>query len=50
MCISSLKMIAHLTNQQVIHEIIALQILALFLENPTEDSIDMATDFLLECG
>lgn len=49
-CISSLKMIAHLINQQVIDELIALQLLSLFLENPTEDSIDVATDFMLECG
>lgn len=49
-CISSLKMIAHLINQQVVDELIALQLLSLFLENPTEDSIDVATDFMLECG
>ena len=43
-------MIAHLVNQQVIHELLALQLLALFLENPTEDSIEIATDFMIECG
>ena len=43
-------MIAHLVNQQVIHELLALQILALFLENATEDSIEMAADFMIECG
>lgn len=50
MCKSSLKFIAHLINQQVIHELLALQILALFLEEPTEDSIELAADFLIECG
>mmetsp|Transcript_13206 Transcript_13206/g.9275 ORF Transcript_13206/g.9275 Transcript_13206/m.9275 type:complete len:154 (-) Transcript_13206:1014-1475(-) len=43
-------MIAHLVNQQVVHELLALQILALFLESPTEDSVDMAVDFMIECG
>lgn len=43
-------MIAHLVNQQVVHELLALQILALFLENPSEDSIELACDFMTECG
>jgi len=43
-------MLAHLVNQQVIHELLALQILALFLESPTEDSVDMAADFMIQCG
>ena len=29
---------------------IALQMLALFLENPTEDSIELAVDFMIQCG
>jgi pre-mRNA-splicing factor CWC22 len=47
---SSLKFIAHLVNQQVIHELLALQILALFLESPTEDSIELAAEFFIDCG
>ena len=43
-------MIAHLVNQQVVFETLALEILFLFLENPTEDSVEMACDFLTECG
>lgn len=43
-------MIAHLVNQQVIHELLALQILAMFLETPTQDSILLACDFMAECG
>ena len=43
-------MIAHLVNQQVVHELLALEILALFLENPSEDSIELASDFMIECG
>ena len=44
------KMIAHLVNQQIVHELLALEILALYLENPTEDSIEMACEFMIECG
>ena len=40
-------MIAHLVNQQVVHELIALQMLALFLEDPTEDSVELATEFMI---
>ena len=43
-------MIAHLVNQQVLHEVVALEVLSLFLENPTEDSIEMAADFMIEAG
>jgi pre-mRNA-splicing factor CWC22 len=42
------KMIAHLVNQQVVHEVLALEVLSLFLENPTEDSIEMAADLMIE--
>lgn len=49
-CVGSLRFIAALVNQQVLHEIIALEILALLLENPTEDSIDLACAFMTECG
>ena len=49
-CMATTKMLAHLVNQQVLHEVIALEILSLFLENPTEDSIEMAADFMIEWG
>jgi len=47
---AAIRMLAHLVNQQVVHEILALEILALFLESPTEDSVEMACDFMTECG
>jgi pre-mRNA-splicing factor CWC22 len=50
MCIGSLKFIAHLFNQQVIHELLPLQIVSLLLEKATEDSIEIACDFVIECG
>ena len=43
-------MLAHLVNQQVVNETLALEILYLYLENPTDDSVEMACDFLTECG
>lgn len=42
--------IAHLTNQLVAHEILALQILALLLERPTDDSVEIAVGFMREVG
>ncbi|CAK9294670.1 unnamed protein product [Gordionus sp. m RMFG-2023] len=48
--LSSIKFIAHLINQRVAHEILALDILTILLENPTDDSIEVAIAFLKECG
>ena len=50
MCNSTTTFIAHLVNQQVAHEIIALQILVLLLERPTDDSIEIAVGFTREVG
>ena len=44
------KMLAHLVNHQVVHELLALEMLTLFLTNPTEDSVEIAADFMTECG
>ncbi|XP_002968275.2 pre-mRNA-splicing factor CWC22 homolog [Selaginella moellendorffii] len=44
------KFLAHLVNQRVAHEVIALELLMLLLENPTDDSIEVAVGFLKECG
>lgn len=49
-CISTCKFIAHLINQNVAHEILALQILTLLLENPTNHSVEVAIGLLKECG
>jgi pre-mRNA-splicing factor CWC22 len=47
---SSTRFLAHLVNQQVAHEIVALQILMLLLERPTDDSVEVAVGFMRECG
>lgn len=49
-CLATTKFIAHLVNQNILHEIAALQILILLLENPTDDSVELAIGFLKECG
>ena len=35
---------------QVLHELLALEILTLLLEDPTSDSVEVAVGFLKECG
>ncbi|XP_059077925.1 uncharacterized protein LOC131876519, partial [Cryptomeria japonica] len=50
MLITTAKFIAHLVNQQVAHEIIALELLTLLLENPTDDSVEVVVGFVKECG
>lgn len=49
-CIATTKMIAHLTNQQVVHELLALEVLLFLLSQPTEDSVEIAADFMKESG
>ncbi|KAL3641570.1 hypothetical protein CASFOL_012385 [Castilleja foliolosa] len=44
------KFIAHLVNQRVVHELIALELLTLLLEKPTDDSVEVAVGFVTECG
>ena len=44
------KFIAHLVNQQIAHELMALQMLALLLEKPTDDSVEVAVNFTKEVG
>ncbi|KAH9696141.1 MI domain-containing protein [Citrus sinensis] len=48
--LAAVKFIAHLVNQQVAHEIIALELLTILLENPTDDSVEVAVGFVKECG
>ncbi|XP_062580722.1 pre-mRNA-splicing factor CWC22 homolog [Saccostrea cucullata] len=50
LCLSSTRFIAHLVNQQVAHEVLALEILTLLLETPSDDSVEVAVGFLKECG
>ena len=49
-CLATTTFIAHLTNQWVAHEILALKVLFLLLGQPTEDSIEIAVGFMKEVG
>lgn len=48
--LAAVKFIAHLVNQQVAHEIIALELLTVLLEKPTDDSVEVAVGFVTDCG
>lgn len=48
--LAAVKFVAHLVNQQVVHELIALQLLEVLLENPSDDSVEVAAGFVTECG
>jgi pre-mRNA-splicing factor CWC22 len=45
-----MSFIAHLVNQQVAHEVVALEILVLLLERPSDDSVEIAVGFMREVG
>ena len=44
------KFIAHLVNHQVAHELLALQLITVLLEEPTDDSVEIAVNFTKEVG
>ncbi len=43
---TAVKFLAHLVNQQVLHEIAALELLTLLMEEPTDDSVEVAVGFI----
>ena len=49
-CVSSTTFIAHLCNQQVVHETVVAQILLLLLHKPTDDSVEIAVGLTREVG
>lgn len=49
-CMAAVSFIAHLTNQEVVQEILALEILHHLLEKPTNFSVEIAITMLKECG
>lgn len=48
--IALVRFIAHLVNQQIVHELLALEVLTLLLANPTDDSVEVAVNFTKESG
>ena len=49
-CQAALTFIAHLINQQVVHEVLALEIALLLLETPSDDGVEVCTEFIKQCG
>nr|KAJ0223965.1 hypothetical protein LSAT_V11C200080880 [Lactuca sativa] len=41
---------AYKRNDKVVHELIALELLTILLENPTDDSVEVVIGFVTECG
>ncbi|KAM4698470.1 pre-mRNA-splicing factor CWC22 homolog [Rhinophrynus dorsalis] len=50
LCLTSSKFVAHLINQNVVHEVLALEMLTLLLERPTDDSVEVSIGFLKDSG
>ncbi|CAN6242637.1 unnamed protein product [Urochloa humidicola] len=42
--------VAHLVNQGVAHDLLALEILALLLDRPTDGTVEVAVGLVTECG
>ena len=49
-CLSSTTFLAHLVNQQVVHEMVVAQILLLLLQKPTDDSVEIAVGLMKAVG
>lgn len=49
-CLASVKFIAHLTNQEVVHEALGFQLIDHLIDKPTPSSIEIAITFIKECG
>ena len=48
--LAAVKFIAHLVNRKVVRELVALELLTLLLDKPTDDSVEVAVGFVTECG
>lgn len=44
------KLLAHLVNQGVVHELLALELLFVRLQDPTKDSVEVAVLLVQQCG
>ena len=50
MCIATTTFLGQLLNQGVVHELLALELLMVILENPTNDSVEVAVSFIKTIG
>lgn len=49
-CVATLTFLAHLCNQHVCSEMLALELLSMLLDKPTDDSVELAVSFTREVG
>lgn len=49
-CLSCVKFIAHLTNQEVVHEVLGFQVIDHLIDKPTPSSLEIVITFIKECG
>lgn len=49
-CLATARFLAHCVNQRLVHEILALQLIMLLLESPTDASIEVSVAFIRDCG
>lgn len=49
-CLASVTFIAHLTNQEVVHEVLGFQLIDHLIDKPTPSSIEIVIAFIKECG
>jgi pre-mRNA-splicing factor CWC22 len=49
-CTAAARFLGQLINQGVAHEVLALEMLILMLEQPSADSVEMACEFVKEVG
>lgn len=49
-CLTSVRFIAHLTNQNIVHEVLGFQLINHLIDKPTPSSIEIAISFIRECG
>lgn len=49
-CLALARFIAHLTNQEVVHEVLGFQLIDHLIDKPTPSSIEIAITFIRECG
>lgn len=45
-CVTASKFIAHLVNQQILHELIALELLTVLLDEANDDTVEVAVGFM----
>ena len=50
MCTAATRFVAALVAQRVAHELLALEVLTLLLGAPTDDSVEVAVDFVTDVG